>query len=131
MDLLFEWLENHKEYFSVGKNGYSGPPYRYYACLLPMIDRAGKLMDLGCGNGMLLKCALELSGHFIIPYGIDSEKECIKEAKTVLPSYSENLHVGDIRDYDFYEGPFDMLLTNPFHVGLNNIKNMQNFVLAT
>jgi 2-polyprenyl-3-methyl-5-hydroxy-6-metoxy-1,4-benzoquinol methylase len=73
-------------------------------------------MDLGCGNGMLLRYIKDFLDKPITPYGIDISDNCITLAKNkIFPDYSENFRLCDVNDYDFKEGPFDVIITNPFY----------------
>jgi len=84
-----------------------------YISTLPLIDRDGKIIDLGCGNGMLIKFIMEFSGHTFIPYGIDIEHKPIKHAKIIHHEYAHNFRAYDINNYDFSEGPFDIIISSP------------------
>ena len=115
-EMMIKWLYENKHFFSVKMNGYSNIPKNSYTSTLPLIDRGGKIIDLGCGNGMLLNFLLQFSGYHLIPYGIDLNKEAIQQAKTdVLPEYADNFTAGDIKDYGYEDGPFDIILSSLFH----------------
>jgi len=75
-----KWLENHRNFFSPEMNGYSNVPIGPYLSTLPLIDGNGKIIDSGCGNGMLLKFLIEFSGHSLIPFGIDLNEKAIAQA---------------------------------------------------
>lgn len=114
-----QWLESKKQYFSQEMNGYPRPPRGPYISTLPLIDRDGKIMDLGCGNGMLLAFLMKFSGHELEPYGIDCKPKPIGQARgEILPEYERNFRVAHISEYDYAEGPFDIIIANPFHVDL-------------
>lgn len=120
---MIEWLYKNKPFFSEKMNGHPNVPENSYPTTLPLIDRGGKIIDLGCGNGMLLKFLLQFSGHHLMPYGIDLNKEAIQQAKTdVLPEYADNFAAGNIKDYGFREGPFDIIISSPFY-SLGNPKD--------
>jgi len=111
-----KWLENHRNFFSPEMNGYSNVPIGPYLSTLPLIDGNGKIIDSGCGNGMLLKFLIEFSGHSLIPFGIDLNEKAIAQAsKEILSDYADNFLVEDVKTYDFNEGPFDFIITNPFY----------------
>ena len=113
---MIEWLHKNKHFFSVKMNGYNNIPKNSYTATLPLIDRGGKIIDLGCGNGMLLNFILQFSGYHLIPYGIDLNKEAIQQAKTdVLPEYADNFIAGDIKDYMYKDGPFDIIISSLSH----------------
>lgn len=112
-----DWLESNEKYFTVEMNGHDAPPIGRYVSSLTLIDRDGKITDLGCGNGMLLKFFLLYSGRQLVPYGIDRCEAPIKQAQEIiLPEYAENFRVLNVKDYHFDDGPFDIILTNPMYV---------------
>jgi hypothetical protein len=57
----------------------------------------GNILDLGCGNGVLLKkiCA---GNDALVPYGIDMKTSCLDHARELLPSFDENFANGDLFD---------------------------------
>ena len=111
-----KWLVERKNYFSMDMNGYDKPPSYSYMPTLHHINRNGKIMDLGCGNGMLLKFLIKFSGKQLEPFGIDHNEECIYQAVSeVLPEYAQNFRICDIINYYFLENSFDIIIANPFH----------------
>jgi 2-polyprenyl-3-methyl-5-hydroxy-6-metoxy-1,4-benzoquinol methylase len=63
---------------------------------------SGNVLDLGCGNGMLLRSLCE-GRPDLVPYGIDSNKEVIDRARQILPKFRENFVPGDIFDVELWE----------------------------
>jgi len=111
------WLRENKCYFSAELNGYTSPPLGPYLSTLPLIDRGGKILDLGCGNGMLLSFLMRFSAHSLRPYGVDINVAPIEQARRViLPKYKGNFMVGYLTDFNFKGSPFDIIITNPFYV---------------
>ncbi len=99
-------------------NGYSVPPLGPYLSTLPLVDRDGEIMDLGSGNGMLLKFLSLFSHHTLTPFGIDLNADAIEQAKTVvLPDYADNFQVRDVINfiYDSPQRTYDLLVGNPFY----------------
>lgn len=112
----FQWLVDNSGYFSRELNGYTRPPIGPYLSTLPLIDRDGKIIDFGSGNGMLLKFLMLFSKHKLEPFGIDVNPQAIKQAaEEVLPGYANNFCVEDVNLYNFKESPFDIIITNPFY----------------
>jgi hypothetical protein len=58
---------------------------------------SGNILDLGCGNGMLLGKICE-NRPDLVPYGIDSNGAAIARAREILPEFAQNLMTGDIFD---------------------------------
>src|SRR5690348_3810470 len=55
----------------------------------------GNVMDLGCGNGVLISriCA----GHVgLVPYGVDCDPKCIEHARRLWPKDQSNFIVADL-----------------------------------
>jgi len=109
------WFNENSKNFTVDMNGYSKAPYGAYLSTLSLIDRGGKIVDLGSGNGMLLKFLMEFSGKNLIPYGIDVNKRAIKKAKSLISEYSANFQITPLQDFQYDNAPYDIIITNPFY----------------
>lgn len=75
-----------------------------------MIEEDAKnILDLGCGNGYLLKKTGLLS------FGIDLKEDAITHAKELMSDYNDNFIVGNILEYnwDRLEHPFDIVVISP------------------
>ena len=97
-----------------------------FSFLFNLIRNDGKIIDMGCGNGLLLRFVINNSEHKLIPYGVDFLKKSIKQAKgEVLPEFKENFFVGNVMDYVFTE-KFDYILTAPDYVSDEDIKLYYN-----
>lgn len=118
-----QWLQSKAKYFSVDLNGYFSPPLNEYLSTLPLANRDGKIIDLGCGNGMLLKFLVEFSGHKLEPFGIDFKEKPIAQAKKeIFPSQAANFTIAKVWDYDFRDGPFSTIISSPFYVEKANMR---------
>ncbi len=58
----------------------------------------GSFLDIGCGNGFLIKCLQEWSEHTLIPYGIDINTQYVEIAKELFPKHQQNFTVLDINN---------------------------------
>jgi len=67
-----------------------------YACLSQPF---GKVLDLGCGNGALLR-KIWLKHPTLIPCGVDVIPEKINHAKLLLPEYKGNFVIANIFDVE-------------------------------
>jgi len=87
-----------------------------YSTILKIIHHGGKIIDLGCGCGYLLKFLVLNSSFNLTPFGIDMSKEAIDEVKTLLSDYKTNFFVGDSYRLELHD-KFDFILTKPSYVG--------------
>jgi 2-polyprenyl-3-methyl-5-hydroxy-6-metoxy-1,4-benzoquinol methylase len=73
---------------------------RAHAPVVGLASRAigggGAILDLGCGNGILLKKICDRLGNDAIPFGVDAHHEHIAHARDILPNFASNFRVGDI-----------------------------------
>jgi 2-polyprenyl-3-methyl-5-hydroxy-6-metoxy-1,4-benzoquinol methylase len=107
------WLQEHEQFFSFKLNGYSKIPFNIYSTILPLIDRDGSIIDLGCGNGILLKFIMLFSGHSLIPFGIDISESAIYQAKsTIHTKYANNFKVQNMIHYAFDKRRYDIIITS-------------------
>ncbi len=95
-------------------NGFKEYPEGIYNVFLSIIDRDGNIIDLGCGNGLLLKHLVTKSKHKLTPYGVDFIEESINQAKTIiLPKYKDNFIIGNIVEIELKENMFDIIIFDP------------------
>jgi SAM-dependent methyltransferase len=106
-------------------NGFKEYPEEIYNIFLNLIDRDGKIIDLGCGNGLLLKHIITRSKYKLIPYGVDFIEESIEQAKNIiLPEYAQNFTVANIVDYEMGENEYDFILFDPYSVHHDDLRDM-------
>jgi hypothetical protein len=90
------------------------------------------IVDLGCGNGVLLKKII--SGFNICPYGIDSNPTRIRHARELLPRFAKNFVVGDIHESEKAWGidkGFSIVLIMPgrlLEIDMNARANLLQFL---
>jgi len=106
-------------------NGFREYPEEIYDLFLSLIDHDGKVIDLGCGNGLMLRHLLTKSKYRLIPYGVDFIEESIRQAREViLPMYAENFKVGNIVDIDLGANSFDFIFFDPYNVHSDDMQGM-------
>ena len=64
-----------------------------------MIERGGKVLDLGCGTG---SASLELSKRGFLPFPVDASLEMIKVAEALLKIEARKLSFDEIDEHNFY-----------------------------
>mgnify|MGYP001558206744 CR=1 FL=1 len=116
-------LEENKSLFTHWSGTYDWAPFqfwmrRFQLPVLREVDFAGggKLLDVGCGTGELLK-ALEHKDkeHRLMLSGVDLSPEMLAKAQKKLSS-SVTLAEGDVHQLSFREGTFDYVAsTEAFH----------------
>ena len=99
-------------------NGFESLPEDVYMAFLVEINKDGKVLDLGCGNGLMLKYLMTMSGYKLIPYGVDFMPPSIKQAKEILHlQHRANFTVGNVIHYSFSsKGPFDFIFVPLHHI---------------
>lgn len=78
-------------------------------------NQPGTIMDLGCGNGALLKKIMEINKQ-IVPHGIEIDADKILNLQKILPGHIDNFTRGDLFDpgsYEKYDQVFSIVLLMP------------------
>ena len=78
---------------------------------LKLIKKPGKILDIGCGNGLLLYFIKNITKLDLIPYGIDTNKHLINSAKKLFPEYISNFKVKRSTKFNTKE-KFDYIIIN-------------------
>ncbi len=67
---------------------------------MKMIEKEGKVLDLGCGTG---SASLELLKKGFSPFPVDASLEMVKVSESVLKMKVRNISFDEIDEYDFYD----------------------------
>ncbi len=59
-------------------NGFDAYPDEIYDFFLGLVDREGRVIDLGCGNGLMLRHLVTKSKYKLVPYVVDFIEASIK-----------------------------------------------------
>ncbi|PSO43281.1 hypothetical protein BRC19_01300 [Candidatus Saccharibacteria bacterium QS_5_54_17] len=105
------------------------------------IDKSGTFLDIGSGNGFLLRCLQEWADYDITPYGIDINEEYIRKAKELFPNQADNFAAVNIREisrigeylpdvYDFVYFSADWSQTEPNETDARLIKSLEQLVAS-
>jgi 2-polyprenyl-3-methyl-5-hydroxy-6-metoxy-1,4-benzoquinol methylase len=62
-----------------------------------LAGRGGNVIDLGCGNGVLVKTICQ-KGHNLVPFGIDLREERLRHAKVVNPTFGSHFRCANLFD---------------------------------
>lgn len=101
-------------------NGYEENPKDIYFNFLKIIEKLEvkndcKIIDLGCGNGMLVKFIKQNLKLNVIPFGVDFLEKSIVQAKTIIhPDYATNFRVSNISEVTFPKNSFDIIILDPY-----------------
>ncbi len=88
-------------------------PWQELSVFIPYLPAGGKILDLGCGNGRLLK-VLESSGQKFDYLGVDFSANLLEQAKKQFPSFIFQL--ADMANINFPDNSFDAVcLVASFH----------------
>lgn len=96
------------------RNGFDEYPVLEYSMFIRAINHIQinslRVIDIGCGSGLLLKHIILNSGKEIIPYGIDFIEKSVEEAKSrTLPNFKDNFVCINAVLYEFNIS-FDLVL---------------------
>jgi len=83
--------------------------------------REGRLIDIGCGNGLLFK---EIGNDRLVYYGLDRSKDLLEESKSLIGSNRVlGIHLirGDMYSLCFKVGAFDFVTCLNTTMNLNDI----------
>jgi hypothetical protein len=61
-----------------------------------LAGKGGRVLDLGCGNGALLKKICESGAAGVIPFGIEVDPVKIEHARLLLPHFASHFKIGDM-----------------------------------
>ncbi len=108
-------------------NGFQSLPESIYRAFVAEVDKDGTALDLGCGNGLMLKYLMLTSGYKLIPYGVDFMELSIKQAKEIIhPQYKTNFITGNVINYSFDKGPFSFIFVPLHHICPDDRKEYLN-----
>jgi hypothetical protein len=108
------WFDRFALFFA--ENGYNSRPVGMYRSFLRVVDRPGKILELGSGNGLLLRFLREHSRHHLELHGVEIQQGLVARARTeILPDRAEMMNHCDLLTFDFSGSPFDVILANPIH----------------
>lgn len=96
----FEWYFRENGFSSRYMMDISHQPILNLACSC-LSQSSVKILDLGCGNGALLR-KIWLKHQSVIPYGVDVIPEKIAHAKLLLSEYENNLAIANIFDVESF-----------------------------
>lgn len=109
-----DWFSRRTALFS--QNGYRLPPRDIYQAILDVVDRPGSILELGCGNGLLLRYLHDHSPHQLNCCGVDINESAIRVAQSeVFPEQPQSFCSGDIRTYEPRPGQHAIIVTNPLY----------------
>jgi tRNA1(Val) A37 N6-methylase TrmN6 len=109
-----DWFKEYSSYYRT--NGYSTPPWHLYDLFLEVVSRPGAILELGCGNGLLLRYLYDHSNKHLLPYGLDIRTSAIEEAKRVIfPERAAFFLRSDLRQDIPFNNRFSTIIANPIY----------------
>jgi SAM-dependent methyltransferase len=109
-----EFHRRHGESFRT--NGYAKPPWHIYDQFVRAVHQPGAILEVSCGNGLLLRYVTELSGLPLEPYGLDINRDAIREARErTFPERAECFVHADLREGLPFARTFATILANPLY----------------
>lgn len=87
------------------RSGWASPgaQQRAYEAFLRILPRNlhGDVLDLGCGDGALLRWLVTASGGTLVPYGVDFLPESIDAARAqAAPTHRDHYTIADASDFE-------------------------------
>ena len=108
------WLERYRECYRT--NGYAHAPWYLYMQFLKLFEAPGSVLEIACGNGLLLRYVKDVSGVALEAYGEDINGEAIREAQRLtFPECPEHFVQADLREGIPFPRTFDTVLANPLY----------------
>ncbi|MEZ5082183.1 MAG: class I SAM-dependent methyltransferase [Bacteroidales bacterium] len=95
--------------------------FKTYDAFLSLIDKSGNIIDLGCGNGMLLKYLIDNSSFKLIPHGVDFLIKSVNEAKLSFPKFSDNFSAENVFNFRSANKKFNYVLTSLSYVHFDHM----------
>ncbi len=88
-------------------------PWEELSVFIPYLPDGGKILDLGCGNGRLLK-VIQSAGKKYEYVGVDFSDKLLEQARQLFPD--EHFEQADMARLNFPENSFDVIcLIASFH----------------
>lgn len=99
------------------RNGFDEYPIVEYSMFVNAIEslpeKTIKVIDIGCGNALLLKHIIQKTHKKVTPYGVDFLSKSIIEAeRDILPKFADNFLCINAIDFVFLRS-FDVVLFDP------------------
>ena len=111
-------------------NSFKEYPEEIYNLFLSLIDHDGKVIDLGCENGLMLRHLVTRSRCKPVPYGVDFIEESIEQAReVVLPEYAENFVICNVADFDLGVETYDFIFFDPYTVHPDDLEEVVDRLL--
>jgi 2-polyprenyl-3-methyl-5-hydroxy-6-metoxy-1,4-benzoquinol methylase len=117
-------------------NGFIEYPEKIYNYFHQLLDDIVKInhcniLDMCCGNGLLLKHLMSKCNFDITPYGIDFQENSIIQAQNEIhKEYKENFINKNAIDFEFTLCKFDIILVDPYHFHQDDLQKLIDNILA-
>jgi SAM-dependent methyltransferase len=129
------WNTNHNDLnIPNGFDKYPLKEYNYFSDLLNDYISLSKcnILDICCGNGLLLNHLINHCSFDVIPFGIDFQENSIKQAKDEIhTNFKDNFFIKNANSFDFSERIFDIVLLDPYHFTDEDLQNLTTRILGS
>ncbi len=116
---------------STGPTDLQSTQDKIYDLFLSLIDRGGRVLDLGCGNGLVLRHLVENSEFELEPYGLTSSRSTLRQAReVVLPQFADNLSVANVANVNLEPSSFDFMFFDPYDIHPDDILTVVERILS-
>lgn len=106
-----QYSEEHKKVFNNFRYRMTGLYYVYNFIISQIsASRGDKILDIGCGNGKLLRSLYEKFGNEVQLYGIDHTVSIIRSAHELNSDLPIKFKIANIEDIPYMDGTFDWVI---------------------
>jgi SAM-dependent methyltransferase len=114
-------------------NGFKNYPQVEYSQILEAVNtiyqHERKIVDLGCGTGLLLNYIINNHSRTLIPYGIDFIEQSIAIAQHIFNGFKNNFFISNATDIESINIDLNdsIILLDPYHYLQSDLHKIINY----